>query len=38
MALDNLFSSIMIGNVKVPNRCAMAPMNLGPKMYTDNEV
>jgi len=38
MALDNLFSPIMIGNVKVPNHRAMAPMNLGPKMYTDNEV
>ena len=38
MSLENLFSPIKIGNVEVPNRCAMAPMGLGTIMYNSDET
>ncbi|MHB8280410.1 MAG: oxidoreductase [Candidatus Humimicrobiaceae bacterium] len=36
MSLENLFSPIKIGNVEIPNRAAMAPMNIGAPMYSDD--
>ncbi|MHB1275539.1 MAG: oxidoreductase [Candidatus Humimicrobiaceae bacterium] len=37
MILKNLFSPIRIGNVEISNRCAMAPMNLGAPMYSEDD-
>ena len=38
MSLEDLFSPIKLGNVEVPNRCAMAPMGLGTSMYASDET
>jgi len=37
MTLKYLFSPIRIGNVEIKNRCAVAPMNLGAPMYSEDD-
>ena len=37
MSLENLMSPIKIGNIEIPNRCAMAPMGMGNALYASDE-
>jgi 2,4-dienoyl-CoA reductase-like NADH-dependent reductase (Old Yellow Enzyme family)/thioredoxin reductase len=33
MSLENLLSPIKVGNIEVPNRCVLAPMDVGKPLY-----
>ena len=38
MVLDNLLSSIKLGDLEIPNRVAMAPMGMGEPLYSSDET
>lgn len=38
MSLEHLFSPITVGNIEIPNRTVMAPMNLGKPMYLTDDT
>lgn len=38
MSFKKLFTPINIGKVKIKNRCAMAPMGMGPALYATDET
>jgi 2,4-dienoyl-CoA reductase-like NADH-dependent reductase (Old Yellow Enzyme family) len=38
MSFEKLFSPIKVGNIEIPNRTVMAPMNLGKPMYLADDT